>query len=93
MTACTITRSASAIASVTPRCLSPAPSAGITTSSVRGVRIGVLRRQTGYLPQIQARFAQAQADLMAAGAVLVGLLESFSSFWASALSVVCGPCS
>ncbi|MEQ1499727.1 MAG: amidase family protein, partial [Novosphingobium sp.] len=44
---------------------------GIGTSSLKGVRIGVLTRQSGNHPGLGRVFDQAQADLLAAGAVLV----------------------
>ncbi len=44
---------------------------GLSTSSVKGVRIGVLRKQAGQHPGVNRLFDVAQADLAAAGAVLV----------------------
>lgn len=45
--------------------------AGLATSSLKGVRIGVLRRQAGRLPSVTAVFERALADMRAAGAELV----------------------
>lgn len=45
--------------------------AGLATSSLSGVRIGVLRRQAGGDPRLIALFDQALADMRAAGAELV----------------------
>ena len=45
--------------------------AGLTTSSLKGVRIGVLTKQAGRHPGTRRVFDQAQADLVRAGAVLV----------------------
>ena len=45
--------------------------AGLGSSSLKGVRIGVLRKQSGRHPGVNKVFDQAQADLVAAGAVLV----------------------
>lgn len=45
--------------------------AGLGTASLKGVRIGVLRKQAGPHAGVNALFAKAQADLVAAGAVLV----------------------
>ena len=45
--------------------------AGLAASSLKGVRIGVLRKQAGRHAATGRVFAQAQADLVAAGAVLV----------------------
>ena len=45
--------------------------AGLAASSLKGVRIGVLRKQAGRHAGTGRVFAQAQADLVAAGAVLV----------------------
>lgn len=44
---------------------------GLATSSLAGVRIGVLRQQAGVEPRMLAVFDRALADLAAAGAVLV----------------------
>lgn len=44
---------------------------GLATTSLKGVRIGVLTRQSGDHAGINRAFDQAQADLLAAGAVLV----------------------
>lgn len=44
---------------------------GLGTASLKGVRIGVLRKQAGPHSGVNALFAKAQADLVAAGAVLV----------------------
>ena len=44
---------------------------GLGTASLKGVRIGVLRKQAGRHPGVIRIFAAAQADLVAAGAVLV----------------------
>ena len=51
--------------------------AGLATSSLKGVRIGVLRKHAGRLAGVQTLFAQAQADLVAAGAVLVPIDYEF----------------
>jgi amidase len=45
--------------------------AGLATASLRGVRIGVLRKQVGTSPGVTTLFDQALADLRNAGAVLV----------------------
>lgn len=45
--------------------------AGLAGASLKGVRIGVLRRQAGSHAGINRLFDQAQADLVAAGAILV----------------------
>ena len=45
--------------------------AGLATSSLAGVRIGVLRQQAGTEPRMLAEFDRALSDLAAAGAVLV----------------------
>ena len=50
---------------------------GLGTSSLKGVRIGVLRKQSGRHPGIQRLFDAAQADLVAAGAVLVPIDYDF----------------
>ena len=50
---------------------------GLGTSSVKGVRIGVLRKQTGQHPGVNRLFDAAQADLVAAGAVLVPIDYDF----------------
>ena len=50
---------------------------GLSTSSLKGVRIGVLRKQAGRHPGVNRVFAAAQADLVAAGAVLVPIDYDF----------------
>ncbi len=50
---------------------------GLGTSSLKGVRIGVLRKQSGRHPGIKQLFDAAQADLVAAGAVLVPIDYDF----------------
>jgi amidase len=45
--------------------------AGLGAASLKGVRIGVLRKQAGSHAGVNGLFAKAQADLVAAGAVLV----------------------
>jgi amidase len=45
--------------------------AGLSTASLGGVRIGVLRKQVGSNPAVERLFNQALADLVRAGAVLV----------------------
>lgn len=45
--------------------------AGLPAASVRGVRIGVLRKQSGPMPGVGQLFDHAQADLVLAGAILV----------------------
>ncbi|MFM5953535.1 MAG: amidase [Novosphingobium sp.] len=45
--------------------------AGLGSASLKGVRIGVLRKQSGPHSGVNALFERAQADLVAAGAVLV----------------------
>ena len=45
--------------------------AGLAAASLKGVRIGVLRKQTGKHPGVGRLFSAALADLAAAGAVLV----------------------
>ncbi len=44
---------------------------GLGAASLKGVRIGVLRKQAGPHSGVNALFAKAQADLVAAGAILV----------------------
>lgn len=44
---------------------------GLGTASLKGVRIGVLRKQAGPHAGVNALFAKAQADLVTAGAILV----------------------
>jgi amidase len=51
--------------------------AGLATSSLKGVRIGVLTKQAGRHPGVRRVFDQAQADLVAAGAVLVPIDYDF----------------
>ncbi|MFM5893700.1 MAG: amidase [Novosphingobium sp.] len=51
--------------------------AGLATSSLKGVRIGVLTKQVGRHPGVKRVFDQAQADLVAAGAVLVPIDYDF----------------
>jgi amidase len=48
-------------------------SAGLASASLKGVRIGVLRKQVGVLPGVQALFEQTLGDLRRAGAVLVDI--------------------
>ena len=50
---------------------------GLGTSSLKGVRIGVLRKQTGRHRGVHQLFDAAQADLVAAGAVLVPIDYDF----------------
>ena len=50
---------------------------GLGTSSLKGVRIGVLRKQSGKHPGVNKLFDQAQADLTAAGAILVPIDYDF----------------
>ena len=50
---------------------------GLGTSSLKGVRIGVLRKQAGRHPGVNKVFDQAQADLTAAGAILVPIDYDF----------------
>ena len=50
---------------------------GLGTSSLKGVRIGVMRKQAGRHPGVKRVFDQAQADLTAAGAVLVPIDYDF----------------
>ncbi|MFM5922639.1 MAG: amidase [Novosphingobium sp.] len=45
--------------------------AGLGSASLKGVRIGVLRKQSGPHAGVNALFERAQADLVAAGAILV----------------------
>ena len=45
--------------------------AGLATSSLKGVRIGVLTKQAGRHPGVKRVFGEAQADLVRAGAVLI----------------------
>lgn len=47
--------------------------AGLATASLKGLRIGVLRRQAGDQAKLLALFDKALADLAAAGAVLVDI--------------------
>ncbi len=51
--------------------------AGLATSSLKGVRIGVLIKQAGRHPGVKWVFDQAQADLVRAGAVLVPIDYDF----------------
>ena len=50
---------------------------GLGTASLKGVRIGVLRKQAGRHPGVTQVFTAAQADLVAAGAVLVPIDYDF----------------
>ena len=50
---------------------------GLGTSSLKGVRIGVLRKQAGRHPGVKKVFDEAQADLTAAGAILVPIDYDF----------------
>ena len=50
---------------------------GLGTSSLKGVRIGVLRKQSGKHPGVNRLFDRAQADLTAAGAILVPIDYDF----------------
>ena len=50
---------------------------GLGSSSLKGVRIGVLRKQSGRHPGVNRVFDQALADLTAAGAVLVPIDYDF----------------
>ena len=50
---------------------------GLGTSSLKGVRIGVMRKQAGRHPGVKRAFDQAQADLTAAGAILVPIDYDF----------------
>ena len=50
---------------------------GLGTSSLKGVRIGVMRKQAGRHPGVNRLFDQAQADLTAAGAILVPIDYDF----------------
>ena len=50
---------------------------GLGTTSLRGVRIGVLRKQSGRHPGVNRVFDQALADLTAAGAILVPIDYDF----------------
>ncbi|MFN3515991.1 MAG: amidase [Novosphingobium sp.] len=50
---------------------------GLDKSSLKGVRIGVMRKQTGSNAAIHAVFDQALADLAAAGAILVPIDYDF----------------
>ncbi len=52
--------------------------AGLATSSLKGMRIGVLRKQAGRHAGVKRVFDQAQADLVAAGAVLVPIDYDFA---------------
>ncbi|WP_226017540.1 amidase [Novosphingobium sp. FKTRR1] len=51
--------------------------AGLATASLKGVRIGVLRKQAGTEPKVQALFDKALADLKAGGAELVEIDYAF----------------
>ncbi len=51
--------------------------AGIAASSLKGVRIGVLRKQSGRHPGVNRVFDSALADLTAAGAILVPIDYDF----------------
>jgi len=46
---------------------------GLATSSLKGVRLGVLRKAVGNNPKVAALFEKALADLKAAGATLVDI--------------------
>ena len=50
---------------------------GLGTGSLKSVRIGVLRKQAGQHPGVKKVFDQAQADLTAAGAILVPIDYDF----------------
>jgi len=50
---------------------------GLSSASLAGVRIGVLRKQVGNNPDVAKLFEQALADLKAAGAVLVDVEYDF----------------
>ena len=63
--------------------------AGLATASLRGVRIGVLRRQAGSDPRILALFDTALADMRAAGAELVEIdFQPDEAMWADELTVL-----
>ncbi len=51
--------------------------AGLALSSLKGVRIGVLQKQSGKHPGVNRVFDRALADLSAAGAVLVPITYDF----------------
>ena len=51
--------------------------AGLESASLKGVRMGVMRRQVGDHPGVARLFEQALADLKAAGAVLVDVDYQF----------------
>ncbi|MFO1254548.1 MAG: amidase [Sphingomonadaceae bacterium] len=51
--------------------------AGLDLSSLKGVRIGVLQKQSGQHPGVNRVFDRALADLTAAGAVLVPIVYDF----------------
>ncbi len=51
--------------------------AGLDAASLKGVRIGVMRKQAGKYPGVQALFDRALGDMKAAGAVLVEIDYDF----------------
>lgn len=63
--------------------------AGLNEASLKGVRIGVLRKQVGGDPRVAAVFEQALADLTKAGAVPVEIEYDFpEAAWADELTVL-----
>lgn len=63
--------------------------AGLTDASLRGVRVGVLRKQAGSDAKVLAVFDTALKDLDRAGAVLVNVdYEAPEGFWQRSLSVL-----
>lgn len=62
---------------------------GLTSASLKGVRMGVMRKQAGDDPRILALFDQALADLTKAGAVLVEIDYEFpEDAWEDELHVL-----
>jgi amidase len=62
---------------------------GLADYSLEGIRIGVMRGQTGSLPSVSKVFDQALADLEAAGAVLINVDYDWpEGFWERSLHVL-----
>lgn len=62
---------------------------GLATASLKGVRLGVLRKQTGSNAKVNALFEQSLRDLERAGAVLVDVdYDVPDGFWQRSLGVL-----
>ncbi len=62
---------------------------GLADFSLKGVRIGVMRKQVGTVPGVTALFEQALRDLETAGAVLVDVEYDWpEGFWDRSLTVL-----